>query len=338
MTVSRVLNDSGAVSAETRARVLHWVQVLGFRKDRFASINARRRGGRLAPPLVVIDAYHEPQAALESFDFYSRVLLAAVRRLSAAGCETIISDLTRHPDHHRERLAEADAVVCCSPLPEAAHDLITGLNPRLAMVTVCHHRAGASAVMPDDRAGGILAAEQALAAGCRRAAILSAPGMESFDRRSQAFAERFRAGDPAAEVEQISYAMPAGGGVGVAPAVIEAAIAAWWERSSRRPDVCFATGGYAALQLYRWLRGRGLSIPADIGLIGYDALPFYDHLDTPLSRIVFPVEELGRLAAEEVLRRLDPAADGPGADRLVPCSFIDRASLAPACAGTAHVR
>ncbi len=66
MTVSRVINDSGPVSADTRLRVEQALRDLGFKKDRFASINARKRNAKPGPWLVVVDAIVEAEAELDT--------------------------------------------------------------------------------------------------------------------------------------------------------------------------------------------------------------------------------------------------------------------------------
>jgi LacI family transcriptional regulator len=330
MTVSRVLNGSVAVSEETRKRVETALQQLGFKKDRIASSNARRRGNAVPVFSVVVDAIVEDAAEQDAFDFYVRVVLATVRRLEAAGCHLVLSDLTRDPDTRTKAVAEADAIIFCTPVGRQVVDRVMKLNPSIVMVSAFHETAGASQVGPDDGAGGRIAAELAGRGGHRHVALLTA-AHSSYGTRAEAFTARMHALQPAACVDAIDYPLQRDG-VHSDEEVIRGRLAEYWD-SGRRPSLFFAVGGFATLMLYRFLRSQGIEIPARVALIGFDSLPFYDHLDVPITRIGFDVAGIGLAAAEEALRRL-ATADGPRRI-LLPCvftegrSFLDVAAMDP---------
>ena len=50
---------------------------------------------------------------------------------------------------------------------------------------------------------------------------------------------------------------------------------------------------------------RGVRIPEDIGIVGFDDMPWASSLRPPLTVIAQPVEELGRIAARLLLDRLN---------------------------------
>jgi LacI family transcriptional regulator len=58
----------------------------------------------------------------------------------------------------------------------------------------------------------------------------------------------------------------------------------------------------------RTLRAHGLRIPEDIAVVGYDDVNFASMLTTPLTSVRQPTHELGRTAADLLLR----AAGGAG--------------------------
>lgn len=330
MTISRVLNGSTAVSSATRDRVEAALHQLGFKKDRIASSNARRRGQAVTVRSIVVDAILEDAAEQDAFDFYVRVVLATVRRLEAAGCHLVLSDLTRNPDARIQAIAEADAIIFCTPVGRSVVERVTRLNPSIVMVTAFHESPGASQVGPDDVAGGRLAAELAGRGGHRHVALLTA-AHSSYGARAEAFTARMHALQPAARVDAIDYPLQHDG-VHSDEAVIQGRLSEYWN-SGQRPSLCFAVGGFATLMLYRFLRSQGVDIPGRVALIGFDSLPFYDHLDVPITRIGFDVAGIGTAAAEEALRRLS-TADGPRRI-LLPCvftegrSFLDVAAMNP---------
>jgi LacI family transcriptional regulator len=68
-----------------------------------------------------------------------------------------------------------------------------------------------------------------------------------------------------------------------------------------RPTAVFCANDLLALGLMRGLIKRGISIPGDMALVGYDDVEFASVLATPLTSIRQPKYELGRVAAELLL-------------------------------------
>jgi LacI family transcriptional regulator len=67
------------------------------------------------------------------------------------------------------------------------------------------------------------------------------------------------------------------------------------------PTAAFCANDLLALGLMRGLIKRGISIPGDMALVGYDDVEFASVLSTPLTSIRQPKYELGRTAAELLL-------------------------------------
>ena len=65
-----------------------------------------------------------------------------------------------------------------------------------------------------------------------------------------------------------------------------------------RPTALFAANDLVALGLLQRLLARGVKVPDDIALIGYDDIEFAAAATVPLSSIRAPREELGASAAE----------------------------------------
>ena len=51
-------------------------------------------------------------------------------------------------------------------------------------------------------------------------------------------------------------------------------------------------------------QARGLSVPEDISVVGFDNLEFSTHANPPLTTIDVPAEEMGETAAHFILRKL----------------------------------
>ena len=72
----------------------------------------------------------------------------------------------------------------------------------------------------------------------------------------------------------------------------------------RKISAIFVCNDMMALGVYKRLRERGLKVPQDISVVGYDNLNFTGFLDVPLTTISQPVREMGTRAAVKLLNML----------------------------------
>jgi LacI family transcriptional regulator len=97
-----------------------------------------------------------------------------------------------------------------------------------------------------------------------------------------------------------------------------------------RPTALFCFNDRMAMGAYRAIRLRGLRIPQDISVVGFDNMEqIAPWLDPPLTTMQLPHYEMGRWAVEYVLR--DPGSEGEGEmppQCRMPCPRIERGSVA----------
>jgi LacI family transcriptional regulator len=78
-----------------------------------------------------------------------------------------------------------------------------------------------------------------------------------------------------------------------------AAIAA--QPASRRPTGAFCANDLIALGLLQEMTRRGIGVPGDIAIVGYDDIDFAAAAAVPLSSVRQPRQQLGRTAAQLLL-------------------------------------
>ncbi len=84
---------------------------------------------------------------------------------------------------------------------------------------------------------------------------------------------------------------------------------------SDRPSALFVTTDRKAMGVIRRLLERGLRVPEDIAVVGYDDIPYAACAQVPLTTVAIPMRRMGELAAEILFDRLDGA--GPSEPRWV---------------------
>jgi len=90
-----------------------------------------------------------------------------------------------------------------------------------------------------------------------------------------------------------------------------------------RPDAIFSTNSLLTLQILEALKESGYRVPRDIAVLGYDETEWAKHLDPPLSTVQRPAYDMGRVAAERLIRmiRKEHAAE-PSAIMLEPTLIV----------------
>jgi LacI family transcriptional regulator len=184
---------------------------------------------------------------------------------------------------------------------------------------------GYPAVVPDDRAGGRDAVRLLVEAGHRRIAYVDVdeedPPIASGLRHEgylEVLAEAGVAVDPALHVRRESSAA---GGRSAAAELLDLP-------EDRRPTAVFCFNDRMAAGVYVAAHRRGLEIPRDLSIVGYDDQQLVaGELDPPLTTIALPHHQMGRWAIEVALGVREPPEDGQ--PYLMPCPIVRRDSVGP---------
>jgi LacI family transcriptional regulator, repressor for deo operon, udp, cdd, tsx, nupC, and nupG len=307
-TVSLVFSGKGRgrVSEATQERVRRAARELGYRPN--VAAQALRLGTSRAVALLVPDVTNP---------FFSRVLRGAQRAAAAAGYTVALVDTAN------DRRWEAQSFEALRAGPVDGYLLFEMSDPealgREVPVVVMEAEApGRPSVRFDAGAGAAAAFEHLLELGHRRighlAAAFDAP---TFHLREAARRRVLEAAgiDPD---EQPRAETPIG---------IDDARDVALELLDERPTAVMCDDDIIAAGLYLAARERGVRIPKDLSVIGFDDMDFARVLEPPLSTVALDAEQLGassfelleaRMAGKSVRRRI-----------VLPAELTVRGSTAP---------
>ncbi len=102
----------------------------------------------------------------------------------------------------------------------------------------------------------------------------------------------------------------------------------WFDRKTP-PTAILALTNFTTLSVLTTLAERGLRMPRDISLIGFDDYMWMRARATPLTAIFQPVREMGRILWETLSARIKGDIS-PAKHVLLPCELRVRASTGPA--------
>jgi LacI family transcriptional regulator len=322
MTVSRVVNGTGAVKKDTRIKILNAIKQMGYRKDVFASINAQKRKGIKKKKRVTINFpiayFHEK----EFFNFFSSINIKLISELQAMKIDYSII----HADGEKEisdidAIIDSDIVVHCGKLAQNSYKAIKELNPEARHISICFHMDDMSSIHPDDSNGGKLAAEYFHDRGHENIMCLTIKGDASNHERCASFISNMRSLNVNAKIDELSHSckdrsreIPE----------IRNLLDEYFRQN--RPSGIFTPNGYNTMIVYKYLMDRGFKIPGEIGLLGYDDLDFYDFIENPLSRIMFSRDAVAKTTTTIIEAILEKRIETQTIS-LIPVKLIDKKSV-----------
>lgn len=173
-----------------------------------------------------------------------------------------------------------------------------------------------TAVTADDRTGGRLATEHLLELGHRRIGIIAGPRHASTAwRRTLGYRDALtRAGIPVDNQLIVHTDFEVEGGIAGANLLLDL---------PEPPTAIFAVNDTAAVGALGVARDRGLRIPDDLSLVGYNDIPLVGQLPVPLTTVRSPAAEVGVSAVEQLLLGM---SGGEMSARTLPVELIVRGS------------
>lgn len=294
-TVSRVLNQPALVRPDTRDRVLAAIAELGYMPNRAARALKTTRSSLIG---VLTDG-----SGLFGPSETTTAIEAAARE---AGYAVLLTTFAPDDPTPREIGAELVGSGADGILVVAAHEgmipavrSVARSTPVLAVSAQPLDVPGVQVVGVDQRIGVRRVVEHLADRGARSAVHLPGPS-DWFDAQAR------RAGfEQALAATGLDGALSGPGdwtprsGYELTAQVIAGGV----------PDALFAANDMMAIGALRALHERGLRVPEDVLLVGFDDTIGAEYLNPPLTTVSQPFAQLGRTALERLVAGLESAGD-----------------------------
>lgn len=314
--VSLVLNDRRDITLapETRRRVMDAASELGYRPNAGARALAQQRSdwyGLVTEIVTAPFAVDVIKGAQDRAMTDGKFLLiastesdpvaetAAVERLLEQRVEGLIYAATWHR-----------AVV----VPDIAHEVPT------VLVNCFDVEGRFPAVVPDERAGGRRATERLLAAGHRRIGFVNLdPGIPAAIGRRDGFRAALReAGITPEPVLEITGHATADSGFVATEQLLDL---------PEPPTAIFCANDRMAMGAYDAIKERGLRIPHDVAVIGFDNQELIaGYLRPGLTTVALPFERMGAIGVD-LLAAITAGESTDTKIVTVDCPLLERSSV-----------
>lgn len=316
-TVSRVLNDTDYVSDEVRERVLQVAEDLHYRPSRVAQ---SLRSSKTQTIGVLVPQVDQPffgkltfaiQNALKGHDYYTLVANTMEDRTQE----------NKYLEMLLEQRVEGVLIVPTGQSKLPFERLTSNGIPTVIIDRDISNVQTADRILCNNRQGAEDAMQHLIDLGHTHICIMGGPSY------STAVQERIKGVRRAALASESDIAFDV---VDLALPEFQRGVDAALEvlRRDERPTAIFALSDIIAVSVLHAAQQIGLSVPDDLSVIGFDDIPLASYSLPALTTVAQPVEDMGRLAAEALLERIDEKRTTPATQELM-LELVVRQSTAP---------
>jgi DNA-binding LacI/PurR family transcriptional regulator len=294
-TVSRVLNNKPSVSSELRSKVLEAVGELNYQRNRVAR-SLRVKTSQIIG--LIISDIQNP--------FFTSIVRGVEDLAYEHSYTLLLCNSDEDPDKERlyidTMLAERVAGVIISPVAEVDNYSSVLLEAGVPIVAMDRRMRDldVDTVLVNNVEGAYQAVSHLIELGHRRIGFIGGPlqtttGRERHEGYKKALTEH------GISLEQSLLKIgdfKQDSGYQIVCELLE---------MDDSPVAVFTANNLMTLGALNAIHEKGLSIPQDMAIVGFDDMPWAPSLDPPLTAVAQPTYELGQTAADLLLRRVaDP--------------------------------
>lgn len=301
-TVSRAINDSQHINAQTKAHILRIAKELEYKPHALAQSLARKKTNTIASVVPFFTNY-----------FFIELLRSVQRALSQANYDLILYSVDRmnRRDSTLERVLterRSDGILIISlALMESHADKFIAANIPVVMIDHMHQQIDSIAIA--NRDGAFAATQHLLQLGHRRIGMInghlsSYPAilrLEGYKTALQAFGLEY-------DESSVVICDAQAGEHGFNEAAGYHAMQELIRRGRPLPTALFVASDVQCLGVMRAAKEAGLRIPADLALVGFDDIEFAKFVG--LTTMRQPIAAMGRLAVNRLLQRINGEQEG----------------------------
>lgn len=306
--VSLALQGSSKVAPASRDAILAAADELGYRPNRTASSLVRQRTRTIGVHILDL---HNP--------VFAEILDGVHEAVRGHGYSTLLVTGNADPATERTeitRLLESRVeglILIAHRLSDDDLAQIAAEVPTVVVTWQTHGIPGLDSVSGDDVVGARLAVDHLVALGHERIVHVSGGDNRIARQRRTGYEQAMVAHGLAPVV--VDGAFTESGGYSGARAAVDAGATA-----------LFVANDLAAIGALAALRDRGLCVPDDVSVVGYDGMRLLDSLD--LTTVAQPLADMGRAAADLLIERIDQPSRVP-VHRAMETRIVQRGSSGP---------
>ncbi|MEP3347658.1 MAG: LacI family DNA-binding transcriptional regulator [Litoreibacter sp.] len=314
-TVSRCLNAEKKVSENTREKVMKAVDALGYVPNFSARAMAAKRTYTIGAIIPTMENA-----------IFARGLQAFQETLHEQGYNLLVSSSAYRPELEAEQIRAlvargADGLLLIGyEREQSVYDYLEKRGTPTILAWAYQSNKTHPSIGFDNRASMRMLADRVISMGHRRIAVISGitDGNDRAEERLNGIKDSWAANGFNLDdlpIIQTPYEIESGG---AAFADLMAA--------PQKPTVIMCGNDVLATGAISRAKELGYDVPSDVSVTGFDDIELAKHLHPPLTTVHVPHGEMGRTAAEELIKLIDGRTTS--VRRQLNVSIVMRGSLA----------
>jgi len=314
-TVSRVINNSAKVNSDTRIKVEQVIKDLKFKPNRVAKRLRNKNASSNLLGVLIPDIqnpfYVEVLRGIEDVAYENKYALIMCNFSQDEKKEKLYLDILQ---------SESIDGLIAAPVNEQDQNVINLLKGGLPIVCVDRGLSGVDVdvVLVENRNGAFSAVDYLAKLDYKRIAYISGlPQLPSSQQRLQGYEEALTANNLKVDKALVKFGDSRHeSGVTLCNELLQL---------PSPPDAIFAGNNLITLGALETIHKKGLMIPKDVAIIGFDDMYWSISLNPPLTAVRQPAYEIGKRAAEQLILRInDPSR--PTMSMIMKTELIIRSS------------
>ncbi|TAH56893.1 MAG: LacI family transcriptional regulator [Sphaerochaeta sp.] len=281
-TVTHSLNGKRPVSEKTKKRIQDAIDALGYVPP---SWNASRLKGRRSGMIGCLST--------DITETFVNQIVRGIEKSLNGGVETMLFVSAVEFGNNYNKAFDflfnhnVDGIVLCHHIPFDARSNFTIPECDVPVVAINMEVPGVVSVMPNNMQGGYIAADHLFSSGMRHPAIICGPANRmSVNMRLKGYLQRLKELQLEEPREYYFGEYDFQHGYDAMMQILE---------KNKRVDGVFAENDYLAAGAINALHDKGLSVPKDIKVIGFDNRDFSEFWRPPITTFQQPLQEMGML-------------------------------------------
>ncbi|MHB1346498.1 MAG: LacI family DNA-binding transcriptional regulator [Candidatus Humimicrobiaceae bacterium] len=293
MTVSRVINNEKHVKKETKENVLDIIKQYGYEPNYFAQNIKTRKSNTIG---LIIGDIENP--------FYSRLAKGVINVAETSNYNVIVCNSNYNPklgEKYLNMLIKKGVDGILIATIDVSNDAINNLNKRnipYVLVTRKSEEQNGNYFIADDYMGGRMASEYLIKLGHKKIFFLRSADVLGANERLRAFKDSMRENDIFFNETYISKILTN------AEDAYSATIEFIEENQYKEFTALIGGNDFIAMGAMNAIIDKGLDIPKDLSLIGYDNLWVTKILKVALTTVRQPKMQFGQMSTERLLEMI----------------------------------
>ncbi|MCM3717626.1 LacI family DNA-binding transcriptional regulator [Fictibacillus phosphorivorans] len=296
-TVARILSNSGSYSDVSKEKVLKIAQELNYKPNSLARAMITKKTNNIG--LVI----HSRIYPVISHPFFASIVSSAVDAATKQGYSVMVfndKEIQNSLDNIRQK--QMDGIILAGYVDKSiVQELKSNYIPVVLVNDLIDTTYETSYVINDDFGGSFQAIQYLIDSGHKTIGFIHGPkDSQSYHQRLSGYKEAFKQGKIEWDERYVVYQETPNieGGIQATKQLLAA---------DPLPTAIFAGNDMMAIGVIKEIKSRGLQVPYDIAVVGFDDIEFSSIYEPALTTVRTDKKLMGEMAVQELIRQLEGA-------------------------------